>query len=135
MSARSLWLHRAFLAVCAAAFAAFFAYPVLAQNFLQTYDDRGNPTEVFRFGEAQWQGINTTTKILINALPANAKAVQIVCSVACHIAQASTPASATATSWLLPANTVQRLRVGGTQDSISILANGSNGNAYIVVLN
>lgn len=129
MKRASRWLLSAILC------AAFVAQPVAAQDFLQTYDGRGNPTEIFRLGEAQWQGINTTAKILINALPATARAVQIVCSVACHISQSSTPASATATSWLLPANVVQRLRVGGTQDSISILANGSNGNAYIVVLN
>ena len=69
---------------------------------------------------------------VIGGLTAGARVVDIVCSVACHIAQASTPATATTSSFLLPANTVRRLRVGGTQDSIAVIRNATDGFVYVV---
>lgn len=70
---------------------------------------------------------------MVTALDERTVVVLITCSTACHIEQAATPATADTSDWLLPANESRFFSVtGGVNDSIAVIANSTEGTAYIV---
>lgn len=109
--------------------------PAAAAEVRLTQDAKGVDVQnVYRLGTTHTVVI-TGEKAQVNALSKNTNVVRIVCSVACHISQGATPATATTSSALFPANEVFFLRVTGHEDSISVIRDSTDGTLYVTEMN
>lgn len=109
-----------------------FAAPAAAQQVRLTEDVRGVQIQgVMRLGTEHTTAVQPTST-MISALGINTNVVMLICSVACHIAQTATPATATVSSMLFPANERVYLRVNGQFDSIAVIADSTAGTLYVV---
>lgn len=105
----------------------------LGQTLLQTDDNAVPMQEVLRYGSARVVAYTTGYSRNIAALTSGVKAVDLVCTTACHIVQGISPANATTNDPYVPANTIVRLKVGD-MPSIAIIANATAGTAYVTEL-
>ena len=120
------------LSLTTALLCAGWATSAVAQNARLPLDARGNVIQALRLGPNQTVPL-TAQSNMVAPLDERAVVVLVVCSVACHIEQAATPATASTADFLLPANEILRLSVtGGVNDSIAVIANTTEGTAYIV---
>lgn len=113
----------------------FLAAPAFAQT-RQAVDDGNNVIQnALRQGATNAYQLNSVSNLL-RPLSASAKVIDIVCTTACHVSQGSSPATATATSFLLPANIIRRLKVNGiATDSIAVIADTTAGTFFVVEMN
>tara|TARA_Y100000310_G_scaffold343439_1_gene451071 strand:+ start:1858 stop:2238 length:381 start_codon:yes stop_codon:yes gene_type:complete len=91
---------------------------------------------VYHLGPA-FNNVYTTTQSDLHGIISSAatptKAVMVVCTTACHLAQSTSPATATTANFILPANTPLILKVV-KGDSIRAVQFSSGGTLSVVIL-